>query len=174
MNSAYIRFYDQLYTVVRDGKATKIHKHQKLSSEYIQKIIETVLTKNRDISQHAELIRSTFGFETSLMSHADLIVEYKLEEKEFIDIIGKFIKSFIFAIYYRVSIYKVFFILLIVFLLLSSINILLFDFNYHVNVIKESVEIIILNLIFVVFIPFISFTKSYIISSTKNILIHYQ
>jgi len=129
--------------------------------------------KNRDIKQHERLIRSTFGFETPEIPHTDLILEYKLEEKEFIEIIGKFIKSFIYTIYYRVSIYKVFFILLIGFLFLSTINILLFNFNYHLNVVKDSVEIIIINLMFIFFIPFISFSKSYVISSTKNILTHY-
>ena len=175
MKNSYIRFYDNLYTVVGDGKTTKIHKHQKLSSDYIQKIIEAIFIKNRDIKQYEKLIRSTFGFETSEISYMDLISEYKLEEKEFIEIIGKFIKSFTYAIYFRVNIYKVFFIFLIGFLFLSSINILFYDFNYYFNIIKNKIgEVTIIILMFVVFIPFISFSKSYIINSTKNILIHYK
>lgn len=81
-----------LYTEIRDEKTFKNHKHEKLSPHYIQKVIETILTKNQDLHQHEELIKSTFCYDTLLTSLEDHFIEHKADEMEFNEIIRKFIK----------------------------------------------------------------------------------
>jgi len=173
MENSYSQFYNKLYTEIRDGKAIKIHKHQKLSSNYIQKVIETIFKKNQDLQKHEELIKSTFGFGTPVNSFTDLITNFNLDEEEFYEIIGKFIKSFYYSIYFRVNIYKVFLVFVIGFLLIAGINSIFYELNYFYIIKGNIVKYFIPISIFVVLIPYIMSSKSLIASQTKNILKQY-
>ncbi|MCR3906503.1 MAG: hypothetical protein NUK62_05715 [Tenericutes bacterium] len=174
MENSYSQFYNKLYTENRDGKNIKKHKHPKLSSNYIQKVIETILTKNQDLHQHEELIRSTFGFDTPLISLNNLFSEYKLDETEFNEIIRKFIKSIYYSVYFRINIYRVFLIFAIGFFIIAGINSLFYELNYFSIVTSNIVRYFIPVSIFVVLIPFIIFSKSRVESRTRNILKQYE
>ena len=174
MENSYSQFYNRLYTEIRDGKIAKIHKHQKLSPNYIQKIIETILVKNRDLRQHEELIRSTFGFGTPLTSLTDLISKYNLDEIKFNEIIAKFIKSFYYSIYFRINKYKVFFIFVIGFFIIVGINSLYYELNYFSIAKNYIIKYFIPVLMFVIALPFILSSKTSVVSRTKNISKQYN
>jgi hypothetical protein len=175
MENSYSMFYDKFFTQVVNGKASKIHKHPNLSSEHIQSIIETIFARKNDLIQHEYLIRSTFGFDVTQISSVELTSKHNIEEDEYVQIIGKFIRYFIYSLYFKVQVYKVFLIFLIGFFMLSSLNILFYDFEYYLNLVKNNIiEVIIVLGIFVLVIPFLSFSKSYIMSCTINILKQYE
>jgi hypothetical protein len=168
-------FYDKLFTQVVNGKASEIHKHPNLSSEHIQKIIETIFTRKKELIQHEYLIRSTFGFDVTQISSVELTSKHNIEVDEYVQIICKFIKYFIYSLYFKVQVYKVFFIFFIGFFMFSSLNILFYDFDYYLDLVKNNIiEVIIVLGIFVLVIPFLSFSKSYIKSHTINILKQYE
>jgi len=173
MENSYSQFYNKLYTEIRDGKTIKTHKHQKLSPHYIQKVIETIFKKNQDLQKHEELIKSTFGFGTPVIQFTSLISKHKLDETEFNEIIGKFIKSFYYSIYFRVNIYKVFLVFVIGFLIIAGIGSIFYELNYFYIIKGNIVKYLIPISIFVVLIPFVMSSKSLIASQTRNILKQY-
>lgn len=175
MENSYSMFYDKLYTQVADGKAPRINKHPNLSPEYIQNIIVKIFEKKKDLKQHENLIRSTFGFNATQIMKAELITQHHLDENGYVHIISKFIRYFIYSLYFKVQMYKVFFIFFVGFFMLSSLNILFYDFEYYLDLVKENIiEVIIVLGIFVLVIPFLSFSRAHIMSRTINILKQYE
>lgn len=175
MENAYEQFYNKLFTVIRSDKTIKMYKHPKLSSKYIQNIIESIFTKREGLHQYEELIRSTFGFDVPLLSRTDIISKYKVEDIEFYRIIRKFMRSFYYSFYFRVSIYRLFAFFLMMFMVLSAMNLLFYDLDYVFTMIKDGiVRFMVINLVFVIIIPFIAYSKTYISSHTRNILEQYD
>lgn len=174
MENSYSQFYNNLYTEIRDEKTIKMNKHQKLSTNYIKKVIQTIFKKNQVLQKHEELIKSTFGFETPVVSITNLLSKYKLNEVEFNKIISKFIISFYYSIYFRINIYKIFLVFVIGFFITAGINSLFYELNYFYIIKGNIVKYFIPVFIFVVLIPFIVFSKSHVESRTMNILKHYK
>jgi hypothetical protein len=105
----------------------------------------------------------------------ELISKQNLDEKEYAQIISKFIKYFIYSLYFKVQMYKVFFIFFAGFFVLSSLNILFYDFEYYLDLVKDNIiEVMIVLGVFVLVIPFLSFSRSYIMTHTINILKQYE
>ena len=175
MENSYRMFYDKLFTQVADGKTSRIIKHPNLSSEYIQNIIEKIFEKKKDLEQHENLIISTFGFNTTIITKTELISKHHLDKNEYVQIISKFIKYFIYSLYFKVQMFRVFFIFFVGFFMLSSLNILFYDFEYYLNLVQDNIiEVIMVLGIFVLVIPFLSFSRSHIMSQTTNILKQYE
>jgi len=175
MENSYSMFYNKLFTQVADGKTSRIIKHPNLSSGYIQNITEKIFEKKKELKQHENLIRSTFGFNTAQIMKAELITQHHLDENGYVQIISKFIRYFIYSLYFKVQMYKVFFIFFVGFFMLSSLNILFYDFEYYLDLVKENIiEVIIVLGIFVLVIPFLSFSRAHIMSRTINILKQYE
>ena len=175
MENAYEQFYNKLFTVIRSDKTIKMYKHPKLSSKYIQNIIESIFTKREGLRQYEEIIRSAFGFNVPILSRTDIISKYNVKEIEFFGIIRKFMRSFYYSIYFRVNIYRLFAFFLMMFIILSATNLLFYDLEYVFTMIKDGiVRFMVINLVCVLIMPFIAYSKTYISSHTRHILEQYD
>ena len=173
-HNSYELFYHNLKINNWNPNVKKVHRYQKLSVKYIKNIVETIFQKNVKTQTHEKAIRLLFGFDTNLISYEQTISEYNLEESEFNTIIEIFLKSFFIKLYFEKKIFKVFLYFSFYYIFISLISSLNRQIDF-LSIIRGSViQVLLVNLVFVLTIPFITFTRRYLSSARKNILRNYE
>ncbi|BCR36743.1 hypothetical protein [Mariniplasma anaerobium] len=169
MENKYEKFYLNLYMHTKGEKL--VFKHKKITGEYLEKMIETIIDKNKFLKKYNKVIRSTFIFDNNTLTQEELLTNFDLTKTEFFSIIDKFLKSFIITIYFKKDMIKVFLVYFIGFMIINLPFILLLE---EYNFISRTSQIFFVTLLLSTALPFLTLSRRYITRRRDHLLNVYQ